>query len=212
MSAITFVLLAFISVSSGLLEGIPPQEVLHSDATLQLLMSEVTRLSNELKEAQEKISTLDNQVDKLTNKDRDIAFFAYLGPGLVNPSPGTTIVFNEPMTNSGNNYDPQHGVFTASVNGTYNFHLIAASPENSDPSHQLHLYITKNKPGSYVSYGWLDRTTDHWVQTSASAVLHLCKGDRIWVEVGAVVGSHTLAGHSDNRPHTYWSGFLIHAD
>lgn len=64
MSAITFVLSAFISVSSGLLEGIPPQEVLHSDATLQFLMSEVTRLSNELKEAQEKISTLDNQVGK----------------------------------------------------------------------------------------------------------------------------------------------------
>jgi hypothetical protein len=58
-----------------------------------------------------------------------------------------------------------------------------ASPDNPDPSHSIHLYITKNKPSSYVAYGWLDRATDHWVQTSASAVLHLVEGDRIEMSV-----------------------------
>ena len=151
--------------------------------------------------------------DHLTTKDQNVAFFAYLGQDMIDPSTGTTVVFNEVMTNTGNHYDPIHGVFRTPINGTYHFHLIGASPDNPDPLHSIHLYITKNKPTSYVAYGWLDRATDHWVQTSTSAVLHLVEGDRIWVEIGYVHGSHTLAGH---RPasaiHTYLSGFLIHAD
>lgn len=63
-----------------------------------------------------------------------------------------------------------------------------------------------------MGYGWLDRTTDHWVQTIVSAVLHLTRGDRLWVEISDVHGEHTLAGSHSIGTHTYWSGFLIHAD
>jgi hypothetical protein len=49
--------------------------------------------------------------DHLTTKDQNIAFFAYLGQDMIDPSTGTTVVFNEVMTNTGNHYDPIHGVF-----------------------------------------------------------------------------------------------------
>ena len=63
MSAVIIsVLLTFVTVSYGLLDGIPTNQELHHDASLQFLMSEVMRLSNGLKEAQGQIKGLQHQV------------------------------------------------------------------------------------------------------------------------------------------------------
>ena len=61
-AVIISVLLSFVTVSSGLLDGIPTNQELHHDASLQFLMSEVMRLSNGLKEAQGQIKGLQHQV------------------------------------------------------------------------------------------------------------------------------------------------------
>ena len=81
---------------------------------------------------------------QLSNKDRDIAFVANLGPNMVNSASGATVVFDHAITNTRNHYDPNHGVFTVPVNGTDHFHFVGASPENKDPGHSLHLYLVKN--------------------------------------------------------------------
>lgn len=97
---------------------------------------------------------------KLNRKDQDIAFFAYLGEDLVNPNSGRIVVFDEVVTNSGNNYNPVFGTFRAPVNGTYHFHFVGTSAETHDADHSFHLYLTKNSPGQHVGYGWLDRNTN----------------------------------------------------
>lgn len=61
-AVIISVLLTFVTVSSGLLDGIPINQELHHDASLQFLMSEAMRLSNGLKEAQSQIKGLQHQV------------------------------------------------------------------------------------------------------------------------------------------------------
>ena len=150
--------------------------------------------------------------ETLQSKDENIAFFAYLSKDLTNPPAGTTVKFDEVETNLGHAYDPAHGVFAAPLNGSYHFQFIGAAPENRQAGHMMHLYIMRN--GKRESYAFLDRNTDHWLQSSAVSVLHLARGDRIWVEITEAVGSHVLAGHrtADNATHTHFSGFLIHAD
>ncbi|KAK3089375.1 hypothetical protein FSP39_003108 [Pinctada imbricata] len=145
-------------------------------------------------------------------KSKDIAFYAYMSKDLVNPAQGSTIIFDVAKTNDGGAYDPVHGVFQASINGSYHFQFIGASPENNNPGHIMHVFISKN--GMREAYSFLDRNTDHWVQNTAVIVLHLVKGDRVWVEIGQVAGSHMLGGYRsvDNATHTHFSGFLIHAD
>lgn len=70
------------------------------------------------------------------------------------------------------------------------------------------------KNGKNEMYILLDRNTNYWIQRGASSVLHLAKGDRIWMEVGNLYKHVTLAGHrqSDDVYHTHFSGFLITAD
>ncbi|KAK3091437.1 hypothetical protein FSP39_019866, partial [Pinctada imbricata] len=148
----------------------------------------------------------------MTKKSRDIAFFAYISKDLVDPAQGSTIIFDVAKTNDGGAYDPVHGVFQAPINGSYHFQFIGASPHNNNPGHTMHVFISKN--GVREAYSFLDGNTDHWVQNTAVIVLHLAKGDRVWVEIGLVAGSHMLGGYRsvDNATHTHFSGFLIHTD
>ena len=56
---------------------------------------------------------------------------AQLSTSMVNPAAETVIKFDSVVTNIGDGYDPETGVFIAEVAGTYNFHLFAASPKKS---------------------------------------------------------------------------------
>jgi hypothetical protein len=50
---------------------------------------------------------------------------------MVNPPTGTVVKFDTVVTNIGEDYDPESGIFVAEVAGTYNFHLFAASPKKA---------------------------------------------------------------------------------
>lgn len=149
----------------------------------------------------------------MSRKDKNSAFFAYLKNDLVNPAVGTTIVFDEIVTNVGRDYDPTHGVYSAPINGSYHFAVSAASPNNPDV-HATHLFLMKN--GMKVAYMFLDaqRASPTWTFNDVSAVLHLDTNDRVWVQVDATAGNPTIGGHrtTDDAQHTHLSGFLIHAD
>ena len=62
-----------------------------------------------------------------TRTDKSVAFMAQLSQNLVNPAVGHVVIFDNVTTNEGNSYNSLHGIFTAPVNGTYNFNLIASS-------------------------------------------------------------------------------------
>uniref|UniRef100_A0A8W8K638 C1q domain-containing protein n=1 Tax=Magallana gigas TaxID=29159 RepID=A0A8W8K638_MAGGI len=54
------------------------------------------------------------------------------------------------------------------------------------------------------------------VQCSSITVVHLNKGDTVWMEIPSATGSNTVAGHGNfdggDQYHTHFSGFLIHSD
>ena len=147
----------------------------------------------------------------LKAKDVSVAFYAYLANDLVNLTARTSLTFSGIRTNVGNAYDPAHGVFVAPVSGTYNFAFTgSAQPQSQD--HGVHIFLKKN--GVNELYVFFDHNDKKWIQHGSSAILHLARGDRIWLETGDIWGSNILGGSraSDNAYHSHFSGFLIQAD
>lgn len=214
------IILSFVATSLCFLDNGGETGVFDTDKRLQMLETENSQqrtllysLSNQMSMVLSKLQTLQSEYDTLSKKDKNSAFFAYLKNDLVNPTSGTTVVFDEIVTNAGRDYDPTHGVYSAPINGSYHFSVTAASPNTPD-QHGTHLFLMKN--GMKVAYLFLDsqRANPLWTSNSVSAVLHLNTNDRVWVQVDGTSGNHTLAGHrlSDGAQHTHISGFFIHAD
>nr|XP_022294166.1 complement C1q tumor necrosis factor-related protein 3-like [Crassostrea virginica] len=171
---------------------------------VQMLMTEVLHLKND-------VSDLKSQLSVLKAKDVSVAFYAYLANDLVNLTARTSLTFSGIRTNVGNAYDPAHGVFVAPVSGTYNFAFTgSAQPQSQD--HGVHIFLKKN--GVNELYVFFDHNDKKWIQHGSSAILHLARGDRIWLETGDIWGSNILGGSraSDNAYHSHFSGFLIQAD
>nr|XP_022294209.1 complement C1q tumor necrosis factor-related protein 3-like [Crassostrea virginica] len=171
---------------------------------VQMLMTEVLHLKND-------VSDLKSQLSVLKAKDVSVAFYAYLANDLVNLTARTSLTFSGIRTNVGDAYDPAHGVFVAPVSGTYNFAFTgSAQPQSQD--HGVHIFLKKN--GVNELYVFFDHNDKKWIQHGSSAILHLARGDRIWLETGDIWGSNILGGSraSDNAYHSHFSGFLIQAD
>ncbi|XP_022294209.2 complement C1q tumor necrosis factor-related protein 3-like [Crassostrea virginica] len=171
---------------------------------VQMLMTEVLHLKND-------VSDLKSQLSVLKAKDVSVAFYAYLANDLVNLTARTSLTFSGIRTNVGNAYDPAHGVFVAPVSGTYNFAFTgSAQPQSQD--HGVHIFLKKN--GVNELYVFFDHNDKKWIQHGSSAILHLARGDRTWLETGDIWGSNILGGSrpSDNAYHSHFSGFLIQAD
>ncbi|XP_053381095.1 complement C1q tumor necrosis factor-related protein 3-like [Mercenaria mercenaria] len=134
---------------------------------------------------------------------RHVAFMAELSADLVNPSIGTTIVFDTVHTNVGDGYKPGPGIFVAPVNGTYNINLVASSSTKASSS-ALHLYIMHNEV--QIGYVFLDYNSDKWLFRSTTAVVELIADDTVFVKVGYREGAGTVNGAGF---HTHISGFLI---
>lgn len=147
----------------------------------------------------------------LNAKDLSIAFFTYLKNDLVNVTKGTTLSFSGIRTNVGNAYDPVHGIFVAPASGSYNF-AFSGSAQPASQDHGLHIFLKKN--GVSEMYVFFDHNSHEWIQHGGSVVLHLNKGDRVWLEVGDRWGSNILGGSraADNAYHSHFSGFLVQAD
>ncbi|XP_062607810.1 complement C1q tumor necrosis factor-related protein 4-like [Saccostrea cucullata] len=179
------------------------------DHRIQDIMAEIIRLQRDIADLNKQNTDLNNQIATMKAKDLSVAFFAYLSNDIVHPSAGTKMTFHGLDTNIGSAYDSATGIFTAPVSGTYNFAFTASVPPNPS-SHLVHIFLKKN--GKKEMYIFLDYHTQFWLQRSSSTVLHLNKGDQIWMEIGSVSGQITVAGYSsaEDRYHTHFSGFLIH--
>ncbi|XP_047450568.1 complement C1q and tumor necrosis factor-related protein 9 isoform X2 [Mugil cephalus] len=115
------------------------------------------------------------------------------------PPPNAPVVFSHVLYNVQGHYDPGSGLYTAPVNGTYVF------------SYHLTVYDRVLKVGLFWNFIPVVKTTEPKVlgTTSQSVVLHLSRGDRVWVQVKDVLTNGMYAG---SEASTTFSGFLLHPD
>lgn len=115
------------------------------------------------------------------------------------PPPNAPVVFANVLYNVQGSYDPNAGLYTAPVNGTYvfNFHFT------------VHDRVLK--VGLFHNFMPVVKMTDPNVlgTTSHSVVLHLVRGDRVWIQVkDSVTNGMYAAGEASST----FSGFLLHPD
>lgn len=69
--------------------------------------------------------------------DGRVAFTAGLSAGIPHLGPHQTVIFDNAVTNIGNNYHPNSGIFIAPVKGAYVFNVKMKVP----PGNKLHLQL-----------------------------------------------------------------------
>lgn len=115
------------------------------------------------------------------------------------PPPDAPVVFSQVLYNVQGSYDPSTGIYTAPINGTYVF------------SYHLTVHERVLKVGLFRNFLPVVKTTDPKVlgATSHSVVLHLARGDRVWIQVKDSVTNGMYAGTESSST---FSGFLLHPD
>ncbi|KAI3353989.1 hypothetical protein L3Q82_018553 [Scortum barcoo] len=115
------------------------------------------------------------------------------------PPPNAPVVFAKILYNIQGSYNPSNGIYTAPIDGTYVF--------------SYHLTVNERvlKVGLFHNFMPVVITTDSKVlgTTSHSVVLHLARGDMVWIQVKNVVTNGMYAGPESSST---FSGFLLHPD
>ncbi|KAM4627688.1 uncharacterized protein ACJ7VT_002641 [Polymixia lowei] len=115
------------------------------------------------------------------------------------PPPNTPVIFSRVFHNVQGHYDPATGLYTAPINGTYVF------------SYHLTVYEWVLKVGLFHNFIPVVKNTEaaHLGTVSQQVVLHLARGDRVWL----LVKDHVTNGmYTSNEASSTFSGFLLHPD
>ncbi|NWV12585.1 C1QA protein, partial [Ptilonorhynchus violaceus] len=123
---------------------------------------------------------------------------AFSASRLSPPSAGTTVVFDNIITNQENSYNPRTGKFTCRTSGLYYFAFQVVS------SGDLCLSITKNKE-RVVSF-CDDNSLGILQVNSGSSVLSLAVGDQVFLATDPAWGSSIYRG---SEADSVFSGFLV---
>ncbi|BFZ22942.1 hypothetical protein BsWGS_25981 [Bradybaena similaris] len=124
-----------------------------------------------------------------------VGFYVFLD-NTVSLTPGNTVKFSEVITNSGNHYDRDTGVFTAPAHGLYLFHLHAT------PSEGVWLELMQNK----ILQGHVGSALQkEYSMGGISVLLRVEEGDSIYVRISKK--SHIV----DNwrRLYVTFTGYLV---
>nr|XP_057935316.1 inner ear-specific collagen [Doryrhamphus excisus] len=115
------------------------------------------------------------------------------------PPPNTPVVFGYVVYNVQGSYDPTSGLYTAPINGTYVF------------SYHLTVYARILKVGLFHNFEPIIKTTDPSAlgTTSHSIILHLSRGDQVWLQVKDHLSNGMFAGA---EAASTFSGYLLHPD
>ena len=159
----------------------------------QTASADVLALNTRLEEEKAKRLLLENDVNYLTTQLQDLkrrfdtyvrttdpveiahqAFMVRLTKNM-NPGPNQRIIYDKVIVNLGNNYDPRHGTFTATINGTYLFTVEACCTDQ----HYISLSLQKNNVEMGVV---LAGDTDYWSCSSNTFIFPLDAGDDVWVQ------------------------------
>ncbi|XP_062300403.1 complement C1q-like protein 2 [Scomber scombrus] len=170
------------------------------------LEADVNSLKKENEDLQMRLNATNEETDKgkksAGNAAPKIAFstslsnsgFIYGGPSNVN----LKLVFKRVISNIGNGYNPDTGIFTASVKGLYYFTFTTVGCKSYD----IRAMLMKN--GAHQVSTNDHRSTDSTDSSSNAAALPLDAGDKVHVQLSA--NSRVF----DNRNgYTTFSGFLL---
>ncbi|XP_016089122.1 complement C1q and tumor necrosis factor-related protein 9-like [Sinocyclocheilus grahami] len=116
------------------------------------------------------------------------------------PQPSRPVPFKRVIYNLNQNYNPDNGVYTAPVNGTYVF------------SYHLQVSNRALKVGLFHNFEAMVRTTTPTAEmntASQQVVLSLSQGDWVWVQVKDVNTNGMYAG---SEASSTFSGFLLYPD
>ncbi|XP_035846749.1 collagen alpha-1(VIII) chain-like [Sander lucioperca] len=147
------------------------------------------------------------EVDKLKKQlqVRQVAFSASLLPGVepvtLGPFPtATTLIYKKVVTNIGNAYNSNTGMFTAPLRGAYHFEWhVSAHGDNG--AHGSGAWLVKNNENGFMA--WEFQATG-LMTSSNSVVLLLEAGDVVFVRLPP----KALVFDNDND-HTTFSGHLL---
>ena len=120
----------------------------------------------------------------------------------ITPAANSSVLFNRVLTNVGNGYDRNTGIFTAPFSGLYTFHLHFIGGLHKD---KTELAICAGGKAMAVAYadGY---DADNNDQGSCTAVIGLLNGEEVSVKV--YLGNPLLWGSNLAS----FSGMLIHSD
>lgn len=110
-----------------------------------------------------------------------------------------TLVFPEVITNVGNAYNPQTGVFTAPIGGDYVFFVNVQSYDTNS----IYVDIVMNGVSKVRTMAYSYNGYDRDEAGPNLAVLTLQKEDRVWIK------HHFGQGYYSDGHITTFSGFLI---
>lgn len=137
-------------------------------------------------------------------EDGKIAFTATNSNDIGHLGNHQTIVFDRVVTNTGNQYNPQTGIFTTSVSGFYVFFVELRAMDHAT----LYAEIVKDGLTLVVTFAVAPNVKYHHRSDSNMAVVHLNQGESVWVktiEVNQQTGLLVDDGSS-------FSGFLLYRD
>ena len=136
--------------------------------------------------------------------DTTVAFYALHDTNPLLVDSNETLILNYAATNIGNAYDTQTGVFTAPVNGLYDFQATITIYVNIVSQVCAGLYVDDcmlAKGAAYISGS---------VQSTLRAVAHVKKGQKVCLK--NALSSEAEYYSCLAEPYTTFSGFLIKAD
>merc|ERR1712212_129511 len=145
------------------------------------LETETSALSNELSTIDSKLTEVKEDVEQLEENGGvasgpKVAFSAAMKEvkGLKGGKYGAHMVYNSVLTNVGDSYNPETGVFTAPVSGVYFFRFTASNRNNLDLDMGIKLYKNQEE----ILYNHENGVEDFF---SNAVTLELVKGDKVFL-------------------------------
>ncbi|XP_072547032.1 uncharacterized protein [Salminus brasiliensis] len=113
------------------------------------------------------------------------------------PPPNLPVAFTRVIFNLQQHYNPNTGIYTAPVNGTYVF------------SYHLTAYSRVLKVGLFWNFQPVVKSTEDLGSTSQQVVLHLSEGDQVWLQVR---DTSSNGMYTNSESSSTFSGYLLNPD
>ncbi|XP_026226033.1 heavy metal-binding protein HIP-like [Anabas testudineus] len=177
-----------------------PVTELNAEAELKTLHESVKQLQAENQGVKERLESTEKELKRMRDTPK-VAFAVSLGGnGLQKTTSGSqTLIYREVLTNVGQAYNPETGVFTAPVRGVYYIRFTANAPTDFPMSAVLY------KNGYYVQLIAHEQPSGEGSDTASNgAALLLEQGDTLSMQLW-----HNTQIWDNSNHHSTFSGFLL---
>ena len=155
-------------------------------------------------EQEEKIRKLTEKLNRLEKQHSvNVAFTAVISlGGLTDLGPDETLIFDKVITNLGNGYHSNSGIFEAPVGGLYVLHMDIMG--RSDESQYTEFVVNGR---SVMSNFVMATESKHFVSSSRTVTIELAVGDKVWIRTPNSSSHGTGVVHGNGF--STFSGWLL---